>query len=101
MAQTQQYVFAYKFLLSAIYDAVDNMGAQLIEGNSKLGVLRIRMPENYGDLLVKVAPVREDCEITLAADTSTSQEVKSTQENDAAQCFFSALDAFLSSYKET
>ena len=86
MAQTQHYVYPYKFLLSAIYDTADQMGARLIEGNSNKGVFRIRMPNSNDELLLQVASVSEDCEITLSA------------ENDTTQYFFSVLDDFLSDF---
>ena len=100
MAQTQRYVFPYNFLLSAIYDTADQIGARLIEGNSKKGELLIRMPENYGELLVQISTVSEDCEITLAADTSKSKATACAKESDAAKYFFSVLDDFLSDFKK-
>ena len=100
MAQTRRYVFAYNFLLRAIYDAADQIGARLIEGNSEQGVLRIRLPGSYDDLLVRVAPVREDCEITLTPDASKPPRDGDAQKSDAAQYFFSVLDDFLSGFEK-
>ena len=88
MAQTQRYFYPYKFLLSAIYDTADQMGARLIEGNSNKGVFRIRMPNSNDELLLQVASVSEDCEITLTA------------ESEATQYFFSVLDDFLSDFEK-
>ena len=101
MAQTRRYDFAYKLLLSAIYDATDKIGARLIEGNSEQGILRIQLPDGNGDLLVQVAPISEDCEITLTADASKPPGDDDVQKSDAAQYFFSALDDFLSSFDKT
>ena len=100
MAQAQRYIFPYKFLLSAIYDAADQIGAQLVDGNSKQGVLRIRMPENYGELLVQVSSIQEDCEVTLT-DASKPPGANIATESDAAQYFFSVLNDFLMSFKKT
>ena len=100
MAQTQRYVFPYKFLLSAIYDTVDQIGARLIEGNSEQGVLRIRMPESDGELLLQVTSISEDCEITLS-NASKPQGANCVQGNDLAQYFFSMLDDFLLSFMKT
>ena len=88
MAQTQHYVYPYKFLLTAIYDTADQIGARLIEGNSNQGVFRLRMPESNEELLLQVASVSEDCEITLTA------------ESDATQYFFSVLNEFLSDFEK-
>ena len=101
LAQTQRYIFPYKFLLSAIYDAADQIGARLIDGNSRQGVLRIRMPENYGELLVQVSSIQEDCEITLTADASKPPGANRAQESDGAQYFFSVLNEFLLSFMKT
>ena len=88
MAQTQHYVYPYKFLLSAIYDTADQIGARLIEGNSNQGVFRVRMPDSQEELLLQVATISENCDITLTA------------ENDATKYFFSVLDEFLSDFKK-
>ena len=100
MAQMQHYVYPYKFLLSAIYDTADQIGARIIEGNSNHGVFRLRMPESNEDLLLQVASVSEDCEITLTPDTAKSQKPGSTDENDATQYFLSVLDKFLSDFEK-
>ena len=98
MTQKQRYAFPYKFLLSAVYDAAEQTGAQLIGGNSTQGILRIQLPEDYGGLLVQISAVSEDCEITLTADTSEPLAENCAQHSDAAQYFFCVLDDFLSEF---
>ena len=100
MTLKQRYNFPYKFLLSAIYDTADQIGAQLTEGNSCQGVFRIRMPENCAEVLLQAAAAGGECEITLAADTSKPQINSCAQESDAAQYFLSELNSFLAGFKE-
>jgi len=84
MAKTQEYAKPYRFLLSAVYDVADQIGARLIEGDSRQGVVRIQMPENYGELLIRVDSITERCEISLSTEATVKEGANRPEGKGAA-----------------